>query len=190
MANTPQPTGLGQSANIVKSMAYNPIHQTDMKNYLDAERADNRAISMRDRATGKAVAAEQSRQIELKRIGNEMKTRKDRLAFAKKMDDKNYKLREEGFKFQKKQADMEWNLGLASTVIGTFNMFHNLNSDRLWSNKMDTMLEATRKATGVKSPQQSHTHGVVRRAVDPFWSFIKSPYTWSRNMIKDLREDD
>lgn len=128
-------TGIRGSSDIIKNMSYNPIRQLELANAERARKADNRAIGASDQMLGKQVASEQSRLMELDQFGEQMAMRKDKLAFAKKIQAEKTKMAKEKLAFAKSQSSKEFTLGLASTAAGTLNMLANRNRDELWKDE-------------------------------------------------------
>lgn len=147
--------GIRSSSNIIQQMSYNPIHQQEMALYDQAEGADNRAVSMRDKHIGKMVAKEQERGLESARIGDEFAMRKDRLAHAKKISDQRAKLSQDSLqlgrdrlKHQKKMDKFSYNLGLISTGISAGNMAKNYFEDREYRKELNDYQNYMYEKTG------------------------------------------
>lgn len=80
------PSGRSSSA-LMQRMASDPIQQLNMREASLQEGRDNRAVSMQSRHLGAAVGQEQSRLMGLDKVGTQLATRRDELAYRKQISD-------------------------------------------------------------------------------------------------------
>ena len=84
--------GMRNASSIINQLKYQPIKQKELQGAVAQEGYDNKAVSQYDKMLGKQVAGEQSRLHALDEFGSDLAMRKDKLAFNKKIHNRQYKL--------------------------------------------------------------------------------------------------
>jgi hypothetical protein len=145
--------GIRNASTIISNLKYDPLKQTEM---AQAQGMDNRAVSQYDKMLGKQVAAEQTRQMELDRVGSALATRRDKLAFAKKvhserqgMAQEKFSMKEKALKDQQLYTGIEAGIGLLGVGVNTYRSIKQKAKDKRTEAKQDELIALTKKEIGM-----------------------------------------
>jgi hypothetical protein len=149
--------GLRGASQIINKLSYSPIAQKQLKSGLQQEGMDNRAVSQQDRMLGKQVAGEQERLMALDKAGQDLSTRKDKLAFARKVQDtkesqfqQKMSMAEDQFSHNKFKGMTEGVLGLASIGTNTWGRIKQKERDKKYLKTLEENNQWARKSYGLK----------------------------------------
>jgi hypothetical protein len=150
--------GIRNAASIINQMKYSPIKQQELAGAAAAEGQDNRAVSQYDRMVGKQVASEEARMQELDKFADNLAMRKDKLAFARKvnkeqqaMTEEKFNMQEDAFSHKQLFQGLEGVVGLAGVGVNIARTIKKRKLDRIESEKRDEELAVYKSMTVVQS---------------------------------------
>jgi hypothetical protein len=161
--------GMRNASNILNKLKYSPLHQSSIDAFMKKEGQDNRAVSAVDHALGKQVAAEQDKMLTSDVWGDQMARRKDKLAFARKMEKEQQKITEA--KFDMAEDALGWSkfedtgelvLGAACVGVNVKRAYDNRQRDKQWKDAMNSLIALGQSQTGNKTGQMKAVASSIR----------------------------
>jgi len=149
-------TGMKGASSIIDTLKYSPIRQLELQ---EAQGKDNRAVSQEDRMIGRQVANEQSKLLASQKFGDELAMRKDKLAFAKKvqseskaMAEERQKMAEDEFGHKSIFKGIEFGIGLAGAGAGYYRSRKAKEQAAITKKKNEENFATLMKTLGARTP--------------------------------------